>query len=840
MSNISCLSKRCTLIVTSWFAFSICTSPVAAIDIVLEFNSAQSDFPSFDPTGARFQALFEHAEALYEDVFQDTTTNTTLTLNYWYENLSGSTIGFHTLQNQTTVGGTLPNRQIEGTIRIDTRNTEGVEHTWFIDPTPTDDSEFNMQQELWRDASSYSMSDLFNDESEGNIPGTFETAFSGPAVTGGAADGVRDMLTLILHEMGHALGMSSANAGTIAETPDNDYDFNPDFIRGQTLAVETADGGNVAHLDTSGNFLMDPGIPIGRRRRPSHPDLFAMAAGHNYTSLDLPRREFYQPGVGGNWNDSASWSGNEVPEIDDDVFIRDNRVGRSGDLPTVELTTNSVAANVTIAEGASMDVDAQKLTVVGTIQVTDPNSRFFIRSGGRLEADTLKLENDANLLSETDGRADVNRLIIDGGRLTGAGTVNVKTEILNNGNITADHGTLTITTSNREGMLNLDGADRAESGQVNATDGNLVVDGPLTDAFNGTMNVSSAHRITFNNDWKLSAGSAELAVPRGTMNLTDGVIDGMGKMITQGTLRVSAGMENGVSVILSPIDFGPDADVAVNTGAKLEVGGPSNIFPGAAFNGDGQVVVKPTATLHLLDGAAVDIEVRNEGGLSVGYSLGTATVDAFSQTASGIWSVELTGESPSTKHDQLNVTADAKLDGVMAIQADNSYTDPDLRGTHDDFTVMTAESVTGTFRNIEYDGNPLTPTFLKSDGSTYSHQGNGLFRNVQYDSTSVVFTNLNALEGDADGDIDVDITDFHILTTNFDSLGVNSETNEWTTADFDVDGDVDITDFNFVVRNYSPNGYGNFLGNQVPEPNTLLLVVMGGLLSRFFWTRRRI
>ena len=207
----------------------------------------------------------------------------------------------------------------------------------------------------------------------------------GGAVAGGLTVGATDMLSVVLHEVGHALGMSSSNNATVAETADNDYDFDPDFVFGKTLAAEIADGGNIAHLDTSGNFLMDPGIGTSLRRRPSHSDLFSMAAGHSYTSLDVPRREFYRPSFGGNWNDSGNWSGNEVPESGDDVYVRDNAAATGVLTPYVNLTANGAAANLTVAEGADVDTNEFRLNVSGTITVTSKNSDFHIGNDGEVE-----------------------------------------------------------------------------------------------------------------------------------------------------------------------------------------------------------------------------------------------------------------------------------------------------------------------------------------------------------------------------------------------------------------------------------------------------------------------
>ena len=119
----------------------------------------------------------------------------------------------------------------------------------------------------------------------------------------------------------------------------------------------------------------------------------------------------------------------------------------------------------------------------------------------------------------------------------------------------------------------------------------------------------------------------------------------------------------------------------------------------------------------------------------------------------------------------------------------------------------------------------------KAADALRADQGNGLFRNIDYDGNNVSLTNLFALEGDADGDIDIDITDFNILASNFDDTGGNAETNNWTTADFDADGDIDITDFNFLASNFAPDGYGM---SAVPEPSAFLLASLAVILLGSF------
>ena len=145
---------------------------------------------------------------------------------------------------------------------------------------------------------------------------------------------------------------------------------------------------------------------------------------------------------------------------------------------------------------------------------------------------------------------------------------------------------------------------------------------------------------------------------------------------------------------------------------------------------------------------------------------------------------------------------------------------------------------TGTFGTVSYDGTDLSADFNGANGSFRDHIANGLFRNVDYDGNNVSVTNLFALQGDADGDKDIHITDFNILASNFDDSGANSATNDWTTADCDADGDMDITDFNVLASNFADIGYK--ATHAVPEPSSFILHAFGILARSGFASWRKL
>ena len=638
---------RLALLLPLALACCACASRTASgLNIVLVFNAGASDTPSFDSNFTGLDRMFEYAEDYYQDAFPDSHT---LTVNYWYDDLgtamSPNTLGIHQLVTQS--GGL----ETEANIRIDTRvGMGGAERDWYIDANPSTHTEFDMEQTLWGDLSANQQNDWYNNFGAG-VPDNFEAGFTGDAPAGGVADGITDMLSVVLHEVGHALGMSAANTTTQSETTDGDYDYDANWVFDQPLAVETAnnaddDNLNIAHTESTFS-LMTPSIPTGRRRLPSHTDLFAMASTLGFNDLDVPRREFYG---NTNWQNDGNWSGATEPGSDDEAFIRGGRTSR--------LSANGVAGSLNVLEGGNFDTNNFKLDVTGDVLVSDADSDIFIEPGGELEARDVDISNNAEI-EMSGGLLDVRELTIDSGTqlesTAQTPTVDVSSRLRNNGQLVARGNSTTTFISTASSPWDLDGT--SGNGVVNLRDGNYnFASGGLADDFDGDIFIDNFHSLTFAEDW--TVGSGGRIVFEGSGSISGGEIDLAGDLEVQdGTATINANLDmlagsdlsvaagdflllNGLFTQRGHVQLGAGAIMNVNDDALITVGATGDIdgflnfnsqtsFNTGTFTGDGRIRFNNSGLV--LDQADIDI-----GTLEVGGGNGVANIRGANVTAGAV------------------------------------------------------------------------------------------------------------------------------------------------------------------------------------------------------------
>ena len=610
----------------------------SAVTLNLSFDAAGSAAfnPSFDPTGAGLQAIMGHVAGRYTDIFE---TAHSLNLTYRWGDLPAGEIVRHTLTSQS--GG----RQTAGTIVFDARLLSGgAERLWFVDPTPGDDAEFNLSQTLFRNLSPAQQGTFFNVGA--NVPATFEVGYTGPAVgtAPAAAQSGLDLLTYAYSGVGQALGMDPANSSTVAQIGDGDYDLNAVNVFGRTIALDISSISDALVLNDfavqDNTIRPSPGL-VGARRLPSHGELLAMAAVHGYTQLDIPRREYYA--ADSLWGINGNWTGNQQPNINDEVFVRDT--DNPAGIASVTLGGAAFAGALTIAETANVNTSTFTLNVGTLLTIRDLDSDLIVSNGGTVSIPTGTIQNLNNAqIRMNNGRVNAGTLI-NSAEIRGGGTLNIGTLLRNNGVLVAEGNPLTITTTSASPVVDLDG----QGTFIGFDDGEVLVLGTtltvpaLTDTFTGTLSIGTSGTFNASAGWTLddsTSGVGSILFGRrgvlhlggGSTTMTAAKLAG-GGFTSSGQVNVALGS---MAQVLADATFNSRSTGNV-AGATLDLRG-STVLNGGSFIGgggtllfNGPVHVKANTTVNVnnvdLDGAvgltAITIDPN------VTFELLTNNIDQF-------------------------------------------------------------------------------------------------------------------------------------------------------------------------------------------------------------------
>lgn len=647
------------------------TPSALAIEINLVFDTPADQFPAYDPDGSKLEKIALAAADVWKDLLP------------YSSNSYGVTVHWGTFPANSTQLAVY--NGFDHSINVRSNNS------WFLDPTPNEHGEFlPFTQTLYRDLDA-TQQNTFN----GTPPDLLETGYTAAAVPGGVADGVDDLLSVMLHEMGHF-----TEIGYNLLSPD--VAIQAKFIGGITgVSLQREDESHI----TPDNALLDPFLAQGQRVLPSALDVIVAANEQSHTDIRLRRVDWLGDAQSPStkyWFWDGAWEGNREPTTGTAVTIRDGAevlvASSPGSAKTLLLSEDS---NLLVQEDLHIALDAEirgsggydhpKIVVSGAANELTVDRNLDVGLGGvELDGGELSVGNLLILDGEVSGNGFVNP-----SQITGHGTVHVGSQLRNRGRVVGDGGTLSIH-ADPGGDLDLDGnQENTERGSLRARDGNLAFYGPLNDAFDGPATIGGGHSIRFEHEWTfggqgtlsfVDAGAlAEFYSTEPAAHLT---FDGAEISVEQDSLaRLRAGV----------ITFKNAADVSVESGAVLGLNAATEFFGGkytgagtirqngfaavvadttievAEYDWDGFNLPTPTDTLVEAD-ATFALQVESIGGAHNGriHLANHAALDVRILSGFGVWQLGPESELVFLKNGRLQGSP-VIVRGLVEAQAGSNH-----------------------------------------------------------------------------------------------------------------------------------------------------------------------
>ena len=430
-------------------------------------------------------------------------------------------------------------------------------------------------------------------------------------------------MTVIMHEIGHVLG--------IAGTEPGEYNIYPQHVGGlnNVLVLEDDDSGHLAGNTTSPGFLMCEACEVtGRRRLPSATDVLVIAEDQSITVVQLARVGSISTGM---WSDSTAWIAGDVPDATQDVYV-----SHGG---TVTLDVDAQAKNLNIFAGAnSVSVGSRQLSLKGTVAngvytngtLTFDGAALSVGSGGTIVANSI-FGNPASLTTTAGSMIRFNQFTRGTSSATAAsfnGSVGIgyATGISNAPAITFDPNPITTWTI----AENLKIGDESDATLVvNASTwnvgGNVSVgsgSSHLTIQNGGTMTVGGNVEVR-----SYSLGFSDVTVDEGgTLNVTGNVIASPYGRVTYKTGTLAADetfdIRSGTAFVAGgPPPAGTPYYFSSSAGGSLTIEGTANVVDSAMTVDGGTGNGAPGGAVTFKTGSnASNAQIRTKGGHKGGTS----------------------------------------------------------------------------------------------------------------------------------------------------------------------------------------------------------------------------
>jgi hypothetical protein len=422
-------------------------------------------------------------------------------------------------------------------------------------------------------------------------------------------------------------------------------------------------------------------------------------------------------------------------------------------LADVNLAANTGRALVGFGEirgNISFDGTANLLAKNGTLNLY----------GAILDVGTIGTADNSGILNVINPwNTNVTDLVqLNGGELRGAAITNagaagingfglLSARVVNSTRIDAKGGTLVVDTAPNDN----DWDGPFGTGSLNAVSGDLEVRDDATFQFTGTAS-TSANRTLFANGFELEfdAGSTLSLADGSRYRSTNSTHFGGAVMVTGGTASLetdaTAVFENGSTTTLT---------------GNLRLENPLTVVEaGASFAGGSSLINSAGRTLRLLDGANVNVLMKNQGTLEFGASPGQVQGFDFQQDPTGLLEIELAGTGLDD-FDRMTLIGQAVLGGELNVSLLNNFS-PTVGNV---FTFLSGVGgVSGTFQTVNLPGLAA-----------------GLSWSISYNPSNVQLTVLQTLAGDFNGDGRVDAADYVILRKNPSGIYTPDDYNTWRT-----------------------------------------------------------